>query len=84
MLAARGHPDSSAASNSRNRIPSASYNNRRPTIGSTIPRISFTAFDQCPRRMARAKCGFYMPKGSSRAQLLERQKTSYGCGRRFR
>ena len=28
-------------------------------------------FDQCPQRMACAKCGFYIAKGSTRAQLLE-------------
>lgn len=28
-------------------------------------------FDQCPHRMACAKCSFYLPKGSSQAQLLE-------------
>jgi len=28
-------------------------------------------FDQCPHRMACAKCSFYQPKGSSQAQLLE-------------
>jgi integrase len=28
-------------------------------------------FDQCPHRMACAKCSFYCPKGSTQAQLLE-------------
>lgn len=28
-------------------------------------------FDQCPHRMACAKCSFYQPKGSTQAQLLE-------------
>jgi hypothetical protein len=28
-------------------------------------------FDQCPHRMACAKCSFYLPKGSTKAQLLE-------------
>jgi len=28
-------------------------------------------FDQCPHRMACAKCAFYCPKESSQAQLLE-------------
>jgi integrase len=28
-------------------------------------------FDQCPHRMACAKCAFYCPKGSTQAQLLE-------------
>ncbi|MFN8475527.1 MAG: site-specific integrase [Anaerolineae bacterium] len=32
---------------------------------------TYDFFDQCPHRMACAKCGFYVPKGSSQAQLLE-------------
>jgi len=32
---------------------------------------SYDFFDQCPHRMACAKCGFYIAKGSSRAHLLE-------------
>jgi integrase len=32
---------------------------------------SYDFFDQCPHRMACAKCSFYVPKGSSQAQLLE-------------
>lgn len=32
---------------------------------------SYDFFDQCPHRMACAKCGFYLAKGSTRAQLLE-------------
>jgi len=32
---------------------------------------SYDFFDQCPHRMACAKCDFYIPKDSSRAQLLE-------------
>jgi hypothetical protein len=32
---------------------------------------TYDFFDQCPHRMACAKCSFYLPKGSSRAQLLE-------------
>jgi hypothetical protein len=28
-------------------------------------------FDQCPHRMACAKCAFYRPKGSTQAQLVE-------------
>jgi hypothetical protein len=32
---------------------------------------AYDFFDQCPHRMARAKCGFYVAKGSSRAQLIE-------------
>ncbi len=32
---------------------------------------TYDFFDQCPHRMACAKCAFYCPKGSSQAQLLE-------------
>ena len=32
---------------------------------------SYDFFDQCPHRMACAKCSFYVPKDSSCAQLLE-------------
>jgi hypothetical protein len=32
---------------------------------------SYTFFEQCPHRMACAKCDFYTPKSSSKAQLLE-------------
>ncbi|HEV7377771.1 MAG TPA: tyrosine-type recombinase/integrase [Pyrinomonadaceae bacterium] len=32
---------------------------------------TYDFFDQCPHRMACAKCSFYVPKDSSRAQLLE-------------
>src|SRR5207244_576253 len=32
---------------------------------------TYDFFDQCPHRMACAKCAFYRPKGSSHAQLLE-------------
>ena len=32
---------------------------------------TYQFFDQCPHRMACAKCAFYRPKGSSQAQLLE-------------
>jgi integrase len=32
---------------------------------------TYDFFDQCPHRMACAKCGFYLPKDSSRTQLLE-------------
>jgi integrase len=34
---------------------------------------TYDFFDQCPHRMACAKCAFYRPKGSSQAQLLEAQ-----------
>ena len=32
---------------------------------------SYTFFEQCPHRMACARCDFYMPKASSEAQLVE-------------
>jgi integrase len=32
---------------------------------------SYSFFEQCPHRMACARCDFYMPKPSSEAQLLE-------------
>jgi integrase len=32
---------------------------------------SYTFFEQCQHRMACARCDFYTPKGSARAQLLE-------------
>lgn len=32
---------------------------------------SYSFFDQCPHRMACARCDFYLPKGSTKAQLLE-------------
>jgi hypothetical protein len=32
---------------------------------------TYDFFDQCPHRMACAKCSFYCPKGSSQAQMLE-------------
>ena len=32
---------------------------------------TYDFFDQCPHRMACAKCNFYMPKNSSQAQLLQ-------------
>src|SRR6266404_6962844 len=32
---------------------------------------SYDFFDQCPHRMACAKCSFYLPKDSTKAQLLE-------------
>lgn len=32
---------------------------------------TYNFFDQCPHRMACAKCSFYLPKGSTEAQLLE-------------
>ncbi|WP_416986260.1 hypothetical protein [Streptomyces sp. T028] len=32
---------------------------------------TYTFFEQCQHRMACARCDFYTPKGSSKAQLLE-------------
>ena len=32
---------------------------------------TYDFFEQCPHRMACARCKFYIPKGSTRAQLLE-------------
>lgn len=32
---------------------------------------TYDFFDQCPHRMACAKCSFYLPKGSTKAQILE-------------
>ncbi|HCQ3204741.1 TPA: integrase, partial [Escherichia coli] len=32
---------------------------------------TYDFFEQCPHRMACAKCSFYMPKSSSEAQYLE-------------
>jgi integrase len=32
---------------------------------------TYNFFDQCPHRMACARCDFYLPKASSQAQLLE-------------
>jgi hypothetical protein len=32
---------------------------------------TYDFFDQCPHRMACAKCSFYMPKGSTASDLLE-------------
>lgn len=32
---------------------------------------TYDFFEQCPHRMACARCSFYLPKGSSRTQLLE-------------
>src|SRR4029077_6554234 len=34
---------------------------------------TYDFFEQCPHRMACAKCDFYMPKDSSKALLLEGQ-----------
>lgn len=32
---------------------------------------TYEFFEQCPHRMACAKCAFYLPKGTTQAQLLE-------------
>ncbi len=32
---------------------------------------TYSFFEQCPHRMACARCDFYLPKGSTRGQLLE-------------
>jgi hypothetical protein len=32
---------------------------------------SYDFFDQCPHRMACAQCDFYIPKSSTKSQLLE-------------
>ena len=32
---------------------------------------TYSFFEQCPHRMACARCDFYVPKTSTRAQLLE-------------
>jgi site-specific recombinase XerD len=39
---------------------------------------TYTFFEQCPHRMACARCDFYLPKDSSQAQLLE---AKYGLQR---
>ena len=36
---------------------------------------SYTFFEQCPHRMACARCDFYLPKSSSKAQLLEARES---------
>lgn len=35
---------------------------------------TYTFFEQCPHRMACARCDFYTPKGSTKAQLLEAEE----------
>src|SRR5258708_25417165 len=32
---------------------------------------TYSFFEQCPHRMACARCDFYLPKGSTRGQLLQ-------------
>jgi hypothetical protein len=36
-----------------------------------LPYCTYTFFEQCPHRLACARCDFYLPKDSTRAQLLE-------------
>ena len=40
---------------------------------------TYTFFEQCPHRMACARCDFYLPKESSQSQLLEASEGSSGC-----
>jgi len=35
---------------------------------------TYTFFEQCPHRMACARCAFYLPKESTKAQLLEAKR----------
>src|SRR2546422_6999408 len=46
---------------------------RRPPRSTLFPYTTLfrSFFDQCPHRMACAKCSFYRPKESSQVQLLE-------------
>ncbi len=37
---------------------------------------TYDFFDTCPHRMACAKCSFYVPKGSSREQIIEGKATT--------
>lgn len=44
---------------------------------------SYSFFEQCPHRMACARCDFYIPKDSTRAQLLEgRDNLQRACSSR--
>ena len=38
-----------------------------------LPYCTYTFFEQCPHRLAAARCDFFLPKASSRAQLREAQ-----------
>ena len=40
---------------------------------------SYSFFEQCQHRMACARCDFYTPKGSTKAQLLKPRTTCSGC-----
>ena len=44
---------------------------KKRDLAGGLPYCTDDFFDQCPHRMACAKCAFYCPKGSSQAQLLE-------------
>jgi hypothetical protein len=39
---------------------------------------TYDFFDQCPHRMACAKCSFYLPKGSPASALLEGKSNLMG------
>jgi hypothetical protein len=39
---------------------------------------TYSFFEQCPHRMACARCDFYVPKESTRAQLLEAKANLQG------
>ncbi len=41
---------------------------------------TYDFFDQCPHRMACAKCAFYLPKGSTKAHLLEGKRNLLRLG----
>src|SRR5258708_6225854 len=45
---------------------------------------TYDFFDQCPHRMAFAKCSFYMPKASTASALLEVKTTFSGMRKEFR
>src|SRR3712207_7516304 len=36
---------------------------------------TYDFFDQCPHRMACARCDFYLPKDSAKAQMLEGKRS---------
>ena len=43
----------------------------RRHLAGGLPYCTYDFFDQCPHRMACARCAFYRPKPSSQNQLLE-------------
>lgn len=55
----------------RNRVAASGEPWRFYDLGHGLCTYDF--FDQCPHRMACAKCSFYVPKQSARAQALEAQ-----------